>query len=183
MKTPHAALAGLALALSATLAFAALTKSDAPASTSFYAKTPTGTLVVGTTSALQVGEQNGTVVVTVPLAGMDTGNAQINKHLRERDLQTDLYPAAELRVSRGVLRFPNIRANLSTSATGTLTLHGTTRPVTFLYDSRREGDTYRVRGTVRINVRDYGVQSISLLGVDAAPEVEIVSNFQAKDLL
>ncbi len=176
----------LTLLLSAVLvcalaagAGAALSASSGAAS--FAAVGPAGLRIEGKTSEVIVVEQHGIVRVTVALSGLDTGISLRNRHMREKYLETDKYPIAELEVPRAALQIPDDGKPASAVAEGSLTLHGQTRKVSFSYRAHRTLAAFDVEGTTKLNMRDYGVQVPSYLGITVKPEVEVNVRFQAKD--
>src|SRR5580693_2415643 len=95
-----AALAGLA-----TEARAALS-SASDSHVTFEGKGPAGFKVTGTTTDLSVAEGDGNVVITVPLANLNTGIDLRDHHMREKYLEVPKYPSAVLTIARSALRVP-----------------------------------------------------------------------------
>lgn len=178
---------GVALALAFAVAIAphhALAKLGNARNAAVLARTTaTGSLrIEARTSELRVEEDpQGMVRIAVPLAGLDTGIALRNRHLREKYLQTDQYPNAELTVERGALAFPEPGQTTTRSLAGTMKLHGASRSVTFTYSARRDGAAYQVHGAVRININDYGVDTPQFLGVKVDPRVDVTIDFVVND--
>lgn len=174
-----------ALALAAAFASSdSLAKLRNARESSVVARTSaTGNLKIeAKTSELHVDEDpNGVVTVRVPLAGLDTGIALRNRHLREKYLHTDKYPNAELSVARSALAFPAEGQTATQSAPGTMKLHGASKPVTFTYSARREGAAYRVHGTVRVNINDFAIETPQFLGIKVNPNVDVSVDFVVDD--
>ena len=143
----------------------------------FDAVGPAGMAIVGKTSEVQVREEAGRVSVTVTLANVDTGIALRNKHMREKYLEVGKYPVTTLSVERSSLRFDSGTA----TATGALTLHGKTKAIPFSYTVVKRGAALDVVGRTRIDMRDFGVDVPSYLGVSVKPEVDVVVSFTATD--
>ena len=162
------------------IAVAALTKSGG-ASVAFVATGPAGLKIEGKTSDLDVSEADGKVKIGVPLANVDTGIALRNKHMRDKYLEVAKFPRAELTVDRGSLKFPADGAEASGTATGQMTIHGQTKPVTVTYSARLAGGTFAVSGGTKINIKDFGIDVPSYLGVTVKPDVEIVVRFAVTD--
>jgi polyisoprenoid-binding protein YceI len=70
----------------------------------FTATGPGGLTIVGTTKDVNVKDDGTSVTVVVPLANVDTGIALRNKHMKEKYLEVDKFPTAELTVSRSALK-------------------------------------------------------------------------------
>ena len=64
---------------------------------------------------------------------------------------------------------------------GSLTVHGTTKDVSFHYVATKSGDQLDVKGTTTINVGDYGVKPRSYAGISIKNDVDVYANFSAKD--
>jgi hypothetical protein len=148
---------------------------------SFTLVGPAGMKIVGNGNEMKVADDGQAVKVLVPLAGMKTGISIRDKHMHEKYLQTPNYPTAELNVPRSALRIPADGANVAQDASGTLVLHGKTRPVTFHYKSSREGAKLKVRGSMHINMNDFGIEVPVYLGVTVKPDVDIVAQFDVND--
>jgi polyisoprenoid-binding protein YceI len=151
------------------------------ATVSFHATGTAGMSFTGTTSELRADEQGGIVVVVVALGGLKTGIALRDRHMRERYLEVDKFPNAELRVARGALQVPAPETETSATATGTVTLHGQSKPVRFSYVAKRQGGAIRVAGAMRVNMKDFGIQAPSYLKIAMNPEVDVAVRFQATD--
>jgi polyisoprenoid-binding protein YceI len=101
--------------------------------------------------------------------------------MREKYLETDKFPTAELTVVRSALQMPQDRAEVNATATAQMTIHGQTKPVTIRYRATRAGTTYRVQGTTHLNMNDYGVNVPSYMGVTVKPDVDITVTFSLVD--
>jgi polyisoprenoid-binding protein YceI len=101
--------------------------------------------------------------------------------MHEKYLQTPNYPTAELQVPRSALKIPSAGGNVAQDAGGTLLLHGKTKPVNLHYTSSREGSKLKVRGTMHINMNEFGIEVPVYLGVTVKPDVDIVAQFDVTD--
>jgi hypothetical protein len=142
---------------------------------------PAGMKIVGTGNELRVTDDGQGVKVSVPLASMKTGISVRDKHMHEKYLQTPSYPSAELQVPRTALKIPAAGGNVAQDAAGTLTLHGKTKPTNFHYTSSREGSKLKVRGTMHINMNDFGIEVPVYLGITVKPDVDVVAQFDVTD--
>jgi polyisoprenoid-binding protein YceI len=179
MKRLHIAVFAFLLPLAAQ---AKLAKSADPASAVFHAVGPAGLKIDGRTADVAVGEDGANVVVTVQLGGLDSGVSLRNKHMREKYLEVGKFPTAKLTVARAALQFPAAGARGQGSAAGILMLHGQSKPVTFKYDVTNAGGTYRVTGTVPVNLGNFGIEEPSFLGASVKPDVSVEVSFAATDL-
>lgn len=163
-----------------TLALASLTRTG-NASAAFFAVGPAGLKIEGKTSELEVAEGDGKIKVVVPLANLNTGISLRNKHMREKYLEVAKYPRAELVVDRSALSTPAEGSEASGSATGSMSIHGRTKPVVFRYSARQSNGAYAVTGSTRINIKDFGIDVPSYLGVTVKPDIDINVRFSAAD--
>jgi polyisoprenoid-binding protein YceI len=182
-KAPRrmAVIATAALAISFSLAAdAKLARTGSP-SVSFTAVGPAGLKIVGTTSDLDVADDATSVTITVPLANLTTGIALRDRHMREKYLQVQTYPNATLKVDRASVKFPPAGAEASGDAQGTMAIHGKTHPVSFHYTAKHEGAGYAVAGSVHLDIKDYGIDVPSYLGVTVKPDIDVTVRFVASD--
>lgn len=163
-----------------TLAHAELRKTG-NANTTFTAKGPAGLSIVGKTPDLSVTERNGTIEIAVQLARLDTGLSLRNKHMREKYLEVQKYPAAQLRLERSALKVPIAGQVSGGSAQATITIRGRTKPVTVKYSAKNEAGTYVIDGTMRVNIKEFGIDVPSYLGVTVKPDIDIRAIFSAVD--
>ena len=134
---------------------------------------PAGLRIEGTTHELTISERDGELVFEVPLSGVDTGIGLRNRHLRGY-LDVSHFPRAELHVARKTVQLPAPGKWTESDAPGTLTIHGVSRPCSVHYRAGGgAGGEVRVRGTTGIDMRDFGVEVPSYLGVTVDPAVSI----------
>ena len=140
-----------------------------------------GLNIEGVTHELGLSEHEGDLVFRVPLAQLDTGIGLRNRHMRGY-LEVGRFPDAELRVPRKGIAFPPPGQSLEADAQGTLTLHDVSKPCSIRYrvEQGRAGG-YRVRGTIRIDIRDFGITVPTYLGVGVEPTVGIQVDFSVHD--
>jgi polyisoprenoid-binding protein YceI len=167
---------GLCLA-TASSAVAKL-KADGATEASFTAAGPAGMQIVGRTPDLTVSEDAQHVRVTVALARVSTGIALRDRHMREKYLEVDKFPNAELTVDRSALK---LGGDASGDVAASLKIHGQSHAVTIHYVSHREGATFHVSGSVHVNMNDYGIQVPAYLGVKVKPDVDVSVRFDASD--
>jgi len=169
---PHFLMPLAAIALTVTAAAHAAIARSGDASVTFNASGPAGLTIVGTTSELAVAETEQDVVVTVPLRNLDTKIDLRNKHMRDKYLEVGKFPNAELRVAKAAVQAA------SGKATGSFTLHGQTRPVTFSYATKPEGGATGVTGNLRLNIFDFGIEKPGYAGVTVKPDVDVTVAFR-----
>jgi polyisoprenoid-binding protein YceI len=134
---------------------------------------PAGLRIEGRSAEVSVDDETSALVFRVPVAPIDTGIGLRNRHLREA-LEADRFPVATLHISRAGLKLPSEAAPLIDGlATGDLSLHGQTRAVSVHYLARRDSSVIHVKATLRLDMREFGIETTSYLGVGVAPEVEV----------
>lgn len=151
------------------------------ASVRFTASGPGGMVIEGKGSSLWTIDDGKTVRVVVQLTAITTGMALRDKHMKEKYLETGKWPDAELVVNRADLKLPSAGAGAPTSASGTLKLHGVNRGTKFTYTATRDGDLYKVNGTVHVNMKDHDIAEPGYLGVKVKPDVDVSVSFVVKD--
>jgi polyisoprenoid-binding protein YceI len=142
---------------------------------------PAGLHIEGTTHDLSLSDQDGELRFQVLLSGVDTGIGLRNRHMRN-SLDVAHFPQAELRVPRWSLKFPASGKTTESETAGVLTIHGVYRPCSVHYRAERApSGELRVQATTRIDMRDFGIDVPSYLGVHVEPEVAIQVDFSVRD--
>jgi len=178
------ALAVVASVSGSAVAAAALSGATNSAVT-FTATGPGGLKIEGKTPELSVDEKDGRVTIAVALANLDTGIALRNKHMRDKYLEVAKFPRAELVIARSDLKLPT-EASPGAQAQGTapasMTMHGTTKPVTVTFSVKRAaGTSFEVEGTTKVDMKEFGIDVPSYLGVTVKPGVDIAARFTVAD--
>jgi polyisoprenoid-binding protein YceI len=161
-----------------TAAARAALSAPADARVTFDASGPAGMKIEGTTTDLQVTEDGGNVVISVPLAHLSPGIGLRDHHMREKYLEVQKYPAATLTIGRSALRLPASGESTTGDASGTVTLHGQSRPVGVHYEVKGEGPTLSVHGSLHVNMNDFGITVPVYLGVTVKPDIDVSASFR-----
>lgn len=100
---------------------------------------------------------------TVDMASVRSDQSRRDNQYRGRIMETDRYPTSTFRLTQPIeLRpLPADGATVTASATGDLTLRGTTKPVTFEVKARKSGDRMEINGSIPIVFADWGIPSPS----------------------
>lgn len=138
-----------------------------------------GMKIEGTSSALDVKDDAKALVVDVPLAPLHTGIALRDRHMRDEYLEVAKYPDARLTVDRTAIQLPK-GSPVDARARGQLTLHGQTHGISFQYRAAQSGDGIDVRGTLHVQMTDYGIAVPNYLGVTVKPGVDIDVQFRVQ---
>lgn len=172
----------LSLSVVSVLAIGALAEaklsSSGASAVEFHATGPVGLKITGKSNVVQVDSDDKNITITVPLSNLDTGMSLRNTHMKDKYLETSKYPNAVLVVPKASAGYPNGGSN---NATGNLTLHGVTKPVTFHYDVKKEGAEYAVAGKLHINMNDFKIEQPSFAGATVKPDVDVDISFHAKE--
>ncbi|MCI0571887.1 MAG: YceI family protein [Myxococcaceae bacterium] len=150
------------------------------AQATFTGKGPAGFKLEGKTSELRVEEKGSAVVVAVPLGKLETGIELRDRHMKEKYLEVAKFPEAVLEVDRSRITLPADGQSAQGQSTGKMSLHGQTKDVSFSYVIKRSGDTYQVEGKVPLNLKDYGINIPSYLGVTVQPDIQTAVGFSFK---
>lgn len=146
----------------------------------FLATGPAGMEIRGEASSLKAAESDGKLEIKVPVSDLKTGIGLRDKHLK-RYLEVDRFPTASLVVERSKLDLPENDKTTKSSATGTFTLHGKSKPLKFSYQALRTGSDYHVQALAKIDIRDYDIEVPCYLGVCVDPSVKLKVKFKLRD--
>src|SRR6218665_90552 len=150
------------------------------ANATFNGKGPAGFKVEGKTDEVTLKDDGKTVVITVPLAKLTTGIDLRDKHMREKYLEVEKYPAVVLEVPWSEIKLPNASHTTTHKVKGKLTLHGQTKDVSAEYVVKRNGDVYEASGKMPLNFKEFGIDVPSYMGVTVKPDIETTTSFNFK---
>ena len=117
----------------------------------------------------------GTVVsdvsISADMTALASDDANRDNQLRRQAIETDKYPTATFVTSAPIDlgTLPGDGTTVSVTATGTLTLHGVSKPISITLQAVRQGGIIAVTGTMPVLFADYSIQkptSFSVLSVD-----------------
>jgi polyisoprenoid-binding protein YceI len=112
-------------------------------------------------------------VVTVPLSKLETGISLRDSHMHEKYLESQKYPIAQLAVARSAIKFPGPGQTTEATVPGTLALHGQSKTVPVHYRATRNGAAFEVKGDLKVDFREFGIQIPSYLGATVKPPVDV----------
>jgi polyisoprenoid-binding protein YceI len=112
---------------------------------------------------------------TADLTSVQSDEARRDNQFRGRIMDVSTYPTATFKLSRPIAlgSVPPAGQRRSFTATGELTLRGTTREVTFELQAERTGDTIRVAGSIPIVFADWGIPNPSFGPISTADRGEL----------
>jgi polyisoprenoid-binding protein YceI len=100
---------------------------------------------------------------TADLTGLKSDSGNRDDQVQGRILNTAQFPNATFELTKPIDlgRVPADLQQITVDATGNLTVHGTTKPVTIKITARRNGRVIETNGSVAITWSDYGISSPS----------------------
>jgi polyisoprenoid-binding protein YceI len=159
--------------LAAVPAAGAALKARAPAQVNFVAQGPAGLRIEGKSTDLQVTDRPDALVVTVPLVKLETGISLRDHHMQEKYLESQKYPNAQLAVARNAIKFPPEGQSSEGTVPATLALHGKSKTVPVHYRATRKGKAYDVKGELKVDFREFGIEIPNYLGATVKPPVDV----------
>ena len=136
------------------------------------ARGPIGLSFVGKSEEISLQEVGGLVIFSLALDTLRTGISFRDKNMRERFLETALYPYTRLEVDRSELLWPEsepVRAKVKAK----LTLHGVTRSVTVGYQAHGSCHHANIEGSLHINMKSFKIETPTHLGMTVRPGIDI----------
>ena len=147
---------------------------------------------VDTTAVGRTNQVDGTMTIdgthvagvdfTIDVASIASDQSRRDASFRGRVMSTDEFPTATFTLTQpidlGIT--PADGAEVTTQATGDLTLRGVTNPVTFEVTAKQENGLIGVQGTIPVVFNDYGIANPSNGGVQTEDNglVEFILVFQ-----
>jgi len=115
------------------------------------------------------GNQVTAVDVDVDLTTLESDSGQRDAAMHGRGLQSDQFPKATFKLTEPIQLPDSIGDSVTATATGELTIHGVTKPVTVDVQADVSGTTAAVVGQAPIALSDYGIDAptgFSVLSID-----------------
>lgn len=110
--------------------------------------------------------------VVVNARSAETGSARRDRNMHREVLESEAYPEIVFLPERiEVRRHGDDEANVELS--GTVEIHGTSKPITIPATVRREYGRIRVRGTFQVPYVEWGLRDYSNFVLRVAPTVEV----------
>lgn len=110
--------------------------------------------------------------ITVDLASVASDSDERDAQFRGRIMNTEQFPEAtfELTEPADFGSAPDVGEQVTAEATGELTIHGETNPVTFELTAQRTADGFRTNGSIPLTFADYGVDAPNFGGITVEDE-------------
>ena len=171
----------LAAALSFSAPARAAERHLANAHVKFTASVSSGPKIVGTGTDLRLETKGSLLIFKVPLSAVTTRKNTRDKQMRDRYLEADTHPTVELRMAREALTLPKGDGVVEGDAKASLKLHGKLRETTVHYSVERRGESLKVSGSFRLDLRAHGIDIPSYRGITVRPEVDVEVAFGGID--
>lgn len=149
-----------------------------------------GLTINAKSSNLTAKEAGGVISVTAKLdcltddkvhaSCLKTGIEMRDKHLWKY-LESGKFPETTLSVERSQLKIPGDKERSEGDATGTFSLHGVKKQLTFHYAAQRTGSDILVQGQIKINLKDFNIERPSFASVHTGMLAEIKVQFKLRD--
>jgi polyisoprenoid-binding protein YceI len=112
---------------------------------------------------------------TVDLTQVTSDEDRRDSQFQGRIMDTATYPTATFKLTEPISlgSLPVDGATVTATASGELTLHGTTKPVTVQVTAQRSGDSFKVSGTIPVTFADYAIPNPSFGPVTTEDHGEI----------
>ncbi len=125
--------------------------------------TATGTSTGVTGSMTISGTTVSAASFTVDMKTFASGESQRDGQFRNRIMETSEFPTATFELSSPIqlASIPDNLVEITVPVTGRLTMHGTTKDISFNLKARRNGARLEVNGSVPITFSDYGINNPS----------------------
>ena len=104
-----------------------------------------------------------TATFTVDMTTVESDEGRRDRQFNGRIMDTSTYPTATFKLTQPIVlgTIPAEGVTGTARATGELTLHGTTRTVTFTVTGRRTGSTIQVQGSIPITFANWNIPNPS----------------------
>ena len=109
---------------------------------------------------------------TVQMGTLLSDAANRDRQFNNRIMETAKYPTATFMLNEPIVLPSNAVSGeaISTTATGTLTLRGVTKTVTFPLQAQVDGAQFQVVGNITIVFNEWGIPEPSVPGISVEPE-------------
>ncbi|MGC9537526.1 YceI family protein [Streptomyces sp. UG1] len=104
---------------------------------------------------------------TVDLTAVKSDEAERDGQFRGGIMNTDRFPKATFKLTQPIEfgSVPEVGKTVKAEASGTFTIHGKSKDVSFEVTARRSANTFRVQGSLPVTYADYGVKSPNFGGI------------------
>jgi len=105
-------------------------------------------------------------VIEVDLTQLTSDSDQRDERIRTGGLETNSFPTATFALTAPIDlgAVPTVGQVFAVTATGDLTMHGVTQPISLPLEARWTGDTIDLTGSVQVVLADYGISMEAFAG-------------------
>jgi len=141
---------------------------------------------VGSTSAFAgaVVVENGEIKpskVTVDLRTLKSDESRRDQRIRSQGLESDKYPFAEFAIEQASAKIPADGTEVSLKLSGTMKIHGTSKPFAFYAKVSLKGDTLVIHADQSFDMNEFGITPPSIAGMlTVNPGVKLHVDFTGK---
>ena len=123
----------------------------------------TGSTTAVTGQLTFAGTTVNTASFTVDMTTFSSDESQRDGQFRGRIMNTSKFPTSTFELTKPIdmTSIPDNLTEVTVTATGKLTMHGTTNEITFPLKARRNGSKLEANGTIPITFSDYGINNPS----------------------
>lgn len=107
------------------------------------------------------------------MATLDTGIGLRNDHMKNKYLEVEKFPTAELKIEEVSKFDPANPEAAGLPFKGNLTIHGVTKPVTGTVDVKKKDKGYTVAANFETKITEYSIEIPSYAGITVADSVKV----------
>ncbi len=143
---------------------------------SFFSKTPMENISAVNSKAVSVWDlSSGQIEFSVLIKGFEFERALMQEHFNENYMESDSYPKATF---KGVVENSSVAAfakdNIyKVKITGTLTMHGVTKPLSIPATITVKGGIVSASATFTVSAEDYGIKIPSLVAEKISKQITV----------
>ena len=150
---------------------------DGKSKVGFKATGPGGLKINGKGTEISVTETGEAIVFSVDMNKVSTGIKLRDSHMREKYVETDKFPNAEMEIPKGGLDFPD-SGTKSGKVKVTFKAHGQEQETELSYKIKKVKDGYQIEGDFPYNTEQLGIEIPSYLGVTCHPDMTGFATFK-----
>lgn len=107
------------------------------------------------------------------MATLDTGISLRNEHMKNKYLEVEKFPSAELKIEEVTKFNPAAPEAKGLPFKGTLTIHGVAKPISGTVDVEKKAAGYKVAANFETKLTDYAIAIPSYAGITVADSVKV----------
>lgn len=128
---------------------------------------------------IQVSKEGLTAKFAIAISHFDTGISLRNEHMKEKYLEVQKFPEAQLKVAMPLFKEESLHEKYEGDFAGELTLHGETRPVQGKLSF--EPVAKMAKASFAIKVSDFKIDVPKYMGVTVSETVDVTTEIKLRD--